>query len=221
MNRTGAGLRKLIFLDGILIVLMFACRPSVELPPILGFLGTDTPTPTATATPTFTYTPTATFTSTFTPTDTPTATETPTITPSPTLTPRPYRSSGGGTGGTSGSSGCLQTNGGYVSQVIGMVNSERRAVGLPDLSVNWTLVGNSQAWSEYMAASGYWGHSGQNVGENIAAGQSSPGEVMSSWMGSDGHRANILNPGYTQVGAGYAYCATSQYGHYWTLQFVP
>lgn len=80
---------------------------------------------------------------------------------------------------------------------------------------------SAQAWSEYMAVNNVVYHSGQNVGENIAAGYASPGDVVAAWMGSEGHRANILSPYYTQVGAGYAYSANSTYKHYWTLQFLP
>ncbi len=41
-------------------------------------------------------------------------------------------------------------------------------------------------------------------GENVAAGQRSGTEVVSAWMNSPGHRANILNPAYTEIGVGYA-----------------
>lgn len=43
-----------------------------------------------------------------------------------------------------------------------------------------------------------------NRAENIASGQRSPEEVMKSWMNSDGHRANILNPKIKKLGVGYA-----------------
>jgi uncharacterized protein YkwD len=105
--------------------------------------------------------------------------------------------------------------------VISLVNNERSSRGLPSLNINWTLVANSQAWSSSMALNNVFTHSGQNVAENIAAGYASPGAAVAAWMNSEGHRANILNPGYTQVGAGYAYCSTSSYGHYWTLQLLP
>lgn len=42
------------------------------------------------------------------------------------------------------------------------------------------------------------------LGENIAAGQSSAASACDSWMGSAGHRANILNPEFTHIGAGFA-----------------
>lgn len=80
---------------------------------------------------------------------------------------------------------------------------------------------NAQIWSDYMAANNVFYHSGQPVGENIGAGYTSPGAAVSAWMGSSGHRANILDPSYTRIGAGYAYSAGSTYGHYWTVQFLP
>lgn len=43
----------------------------------------------------------------------------------------------------------------------------------------------------------------RNAGENIAWGQRSPEEVMTAWMNSSGHRANIMNPNYTTLGVGY------------------
>lgn len=44
----------------------------------------------------------------------------------------------------------------------------------------------------------YWTY----IGENIAAGFASPYEVMEGWMGSDGHRANIMEKQYTHIGVG-------------------
>ena len=55
-------------------------------------------------------------------------------------------------------------------------------------------------------------------GENIAAGQRSAREVMLGWMNSPGHRANILNEGYTHIGIGYT--KGGSYNHNWTQLFV-
>mgnify|MGYP001178059842 CR=1 FL=1 len=41
-------------------------------------------------------------------------------------------------------------------------------------------------------------------GENIAWGYGSPASVMTGWMNSSGHRANILNTGHREIGVGYA-----------------
>jgi uncharacterized protein YkwD len=48
-----------------------------------------------------------------------------------------------------------------------------------------------------------FGISYRKAGENVAYGQRSASEVMSAWMNSDGHRANILGNGYTQLGVGH------------------
>ena len=55
----------------------------------------------------------------------------------------------------------------------------------------------------------------KTAGENIAMGYSSAQKVMQGWMNSSGHRANILNPSFTQIGVGYV-----ADGHYWTQQFI-
>jgi uncharacterized protein YkwD len=42
------------------------------------------------------------------------------------------------------------------------------------------------------------------VGENVAAGQTSAAQVMNSWMNSQGHRENILNRNFNNIGTGIA-----------------
>ena len=50
-------------------------------------------------------------------------------------------------------------------------------------------------------------------GENVAAGYASVDAVMAGWLGSDGHCANLMNPGFTEFGAG-------ESGRYWTQVFA-
>ena len=57
------------------------------------------------------------------------------------------------------------------------------------------------------------------LGENIAAGQRTPAEVVDDWMNSPGHRANILNGKFTKLGVGYVYVPGDMYGHYWVQMF--
>lgn len=57
-------------------------------------------------------------------------------------------------------------------------------------------------------------------GENIAAGQTSPEEVVQGWMDSPGHCRNIMNADYRTIGVGYAVVAGSPYQHYWTQDFA-
>jgi len=58
----------------------------------------------------------------------------------------------------------------------------------------------------------------QSLGENIAAGYSSPQTVMNSWLNSPGHRNNIESSYYAEIGVGY--CAPGgSYGRYWVQNF--
>jgi len=66
---------------------------------------------------------------------------------------------------------------------------------------------------------GQAGYDGSGWGENIAAGYSSPQETVDGWLDSDGHCSNMLNPGFADIGIGYAYGPNSDYGHYWTQAF--
>lgn len=57
------------------------------------------------------------------------------------------------------------------------------------------------------------------LGENIAAGRASAALVMEDWMNSPGHRKNILNKEYKELGVGYCYRQNSTYEHYWVQIF--
>lgn len=64
------------------------------------------------------------------------------------------------------------------------------------------------------------GYQWQRVGENIAFGQSTPGEAVAGWLDSPGHCANIMNPGFTEMGAAYGVAAEKRSGIvYWTQVF--
>jgi uncharacterized protein YkwD len=54
-------------------------------------------------------------------------------------------------------------------------------------------------------------------GENIAAGQRTPEEVVAAWMSSDGHCSNILEPQYKEIGVGFV--AGGRFGTLWTQVF--
>ena len=66
----------------------------------------------------------------------------------------------------------------------------------------------SQPWDRMSRA----GYSWNFAGENIAVGQTSVADVMSSWMNSPGHRANILDSGFSHVGV-------ARVGNYWAQVF--
>lgn len=103
----------------------------------------------------------------------------------------------------------------YIDEVIRLVNEERAAAGKPALKKNDELCKNAQVRAQEI--SGYFSHTRPNgtdcftaitvpygyAGENIAMGQLTPKDVMDSWMGSSGHKKNILSSNYTAVGVGY------------------
>jgi hypothetical protein len=61
------------------------------------------------------------------------------------------------------------------------------------------------------------------TGKNIAAGYTTPQAVVNGWINSPGHRANMLNPNYQEIGIGYHYLSNDtgqvNYYHYWTQNF--
>ncbi len=108
-----------------------------------------------------------------------------------------------------------------IQQVLNIVNSERGRAGLSPLRLHSQLTAAAQAHSNDMARHHFMSHTGSDgsspfdrmkrhgynfrrAGENVAAGQTSPQDVMRAWMNSSGHRANILNPNYYDIGIGYA-----------------
>ncbi|QFT90764.1 N-acetylmuramoyl-L-alanine amidase LytC precursor [Bacillus sp. THAF10] len=59
----------------------------------------------------------------------------------------------------------------------------------------------------------------KSAGENIAAGQTSPSSVMTGWMNSPDHKANILSTSFTHIGVGH-HKGSKGYQHYWTQMFI-
>lgn len=121
------------------------------------------------------------------------------------------------------------------NQILKLVNSERSKQGLQPLTLNWELSRVAKIKSQDMKDRNYFSHqsptygspfdmmrnfgiSYKSAGENIAAGQRTPQEVMNAWMNSSGHRANILSSSYTQLGVGYV--SGGSYGTYWTQMFI-
>ncbi|MBS8266622.1 LysM peptidoglycan-binding domain-containing protein [Mesobacillus boroniphilus] len=121
------------------------------------------------------------------------------------------------------------------SQVIQLTNQERAKNGLKPLAADWQLSRVARYKSADMRDKNYFSHTSptygspftmmknfgityRSAGENIAAGQRTPSEVVKSWMNSPGHRKNILSPTYTHIGVGHA--SGGNYGHYWTQMFI-
>lgn len=121
-----------------------------------------------------------------------------------------------------------------IKRVLELVNQERAKNGLNALTLNNELTHIATIKATDMKDKNYFSHNSPTygspfdmlqqfgvkysyAGENIAAGQTSPEQVMNDWMNSSGHRANILNKNYTQLGVGYV--KGGQYGTYWVQLF--
>jgi uncharacterized protein YkwD len=103
----------------------------------------------------------------------------------------------------------------FEREVVRLTNAERVRRGLRPLTINSKMMADAHKWSVIQAGSRMH-HSRMGYGENVAWNQKSPSEVVNVWMNSRGHRANILNSGYTEIGTGYARGAR---GHMWTQVF--
>ena len=119
--------------------------------------------------------------------------------------------------------------------VLKLVNEERSKAGLSPLTLSDKLTEIANIKASDMAEKNYFSHQSPTygspfdmlkhfgvsfsyAGENIAAGQKSAEEVMEGWMNSSGHKANILNSNYTQLGVGFK--RGGQYGTEWVQLFI-
>lgn len=117
-------------------------------------------------------------------------------------------------------------------QVIDLVNNIRAKYGLPKLTENWELSRCARYKSQDMYNKGYFSHTSptygspfdmmtafgikyRTAGENIAKGYTTAQAVVNGWMNSPGHRANVLNASFTQIGVGYV-----SSGNIWTQMFI-
>jgi uncharacterized YkwD family protein/spore coat assembly protein SafA len=120
----------------------------------------------------------------------------------------------------------------YEQEVIRLVNEIRVQNGLSPLTYDWELSRVARFKSQDMRDNRYFAHNSpvygtpfqmirnfgisfRSAGENIARGYATPQAVVNAWMNSSGHRANILNAGYTRIGVGYV-----ADGNYWTQMFI-
>jgi len=118
----------------------------------------------------------------------------------------------------------------HEQEVLKLVNQERSKQGLDPLTLNWELSRVAKIKSQDMNDNKYFSHTSPTygtpfnmiknfgikynyAGENIAQGYKTPDAVMKAWMNSSGHKANIMNKNYTQLGVGY-------YNGYWTQMFI-
>ena len=120
----------------------------------------------------------------------------------------------------------------YEKEVVALINQIRAQNGLGSLKINTELSRVARIKSQDMHDKGYFSHTSptygspfdmmksfgiryRTAGENIAMGYRTPQSVVDGWMNSEGHRKNILNPGFSQIGMGYV-----ESGNYWTQMFI-
>lgn len=103
----------------------------------------------------------------------------------------------------------------YVARVVSLTNQHRATAGCNPLHINNSLQNEAQMHSQVQSDEGYMHHSGGPWGENVARGYETPEDVMAAWMNSTGHRNNILNCDYTEIGVGFV-----EDGYYWTQAFL-
>ncbi len=153
---------------------------------------------------------------------TPKPTPVPKPTPTPTPTPAPETPS------VSGLSS-------IELEVVRLVNIERQKEGLKPLVASSEISNVARKKSEDMASKNYFSHTSptygspfdmmksfgikyNTAGENIAKGQLSAKSVVTAWMNSSGHRANIMNPSFNKIGVGHY--RSSNGTNYWTQMFT-
>ncbi|MFC9454996.1 CAP domain-containing protein [Streptomyces sp. NPDC056983] len=120
---------------------------------------------------------------------------------------------------------------GATARVLTLVNNERSKAGCSPLTMNAKLTKAAQDHSKDMASHHNMSHTGSDgsspadritragyswssYGENVAYGYSTPEKVMAAWMSSPGHKRNILDCSFKEIGIGLA-----QPNGYWTQDF--
>lgn len=123
----------------------------------------------------------------------------------------------------------------WKSRVVELVNTERAAVGLRPVAWNETLAEQATQFACEMIHYDFFDHVNPVtrstlsvranqfeydylvIGENLAAGQRTPEQAMSDWMDSPGHRQNILDPRFVELGVGVR--TGGDFGTYWVQEF--
>ncbi|HWS38605.1 MAG TPA: CAP domain-containing protein [Actinoplanes sp.] len=123
----------------------------------------------------------------------------------------------------------------FQQQVLALVNHNRRKAGCGPLTLDARLILAANRHAADMARREYFehespggrdpgervtgaGYSWSRYSENIARGQASPYQVVSAWMGSPGHRKNILDCALDEMGTGLA--VSSNRTPYWVQDFA-
>ncbi len=130
-----------------------------------------------------------------------------------------------------------RTKASFIEKVLELTNKEREKAGLRPLALEQKLSSSASWKASDMADRDYFDHADGNgkdfvdraeqfgysdwtyLGENIAAGQATPEEVVQEWMASPGHRKNILKPQYREIGIGFTSEGHGAYKSYWVQEF--
>jgi len=122
-----------------------------------------------------------------------------------------------------------------AKQVLEAVNAERDKIGLQPLKLSLELSDMAERYADRLIQGDFFAHidprngsslvarakaSGYTfykVGENLAAGQRDADSVIKDWMSSPTHRANILDPDFTELGISIR--DGGRYGRYWVQEF--
>lgn len=125
----------------------------------------------------------------------------------------------------------------FMDRVIELTNVERVKAGVAPLKREESLTKSARWLAEDMAANNYFAHKDRQgrsieprlpdfgytgyamIGENIAGGQQTPEQVVAEWMHSPGHRANLLNPDFRELGVAYVHVPNSELQDYWVQDF--
>lgn len=165
------------------------------------------------------------------PSPSPSATPSPSASPTPKPTPTPTPKSSPKS--TPPKKPAPAPPSGAAAQVIALVNAERSKAGCGPLKEDAQLRNAAQGHSDDMARRNFFAHTNPDgadpgkrttaagyrwstYGENIAKGQRTPAQVMDSWMKSQGHRENILNCSFKDIGVG---IHQGSGGPWWTQNF--
>ncbi|MBL8091438.1 MAG: CAP domain-containing protein [Anaerolineales bacterium] len=121
----------------------------------------------------------------------------------------------------------------FAAEVIRLTNVERKKVGAVAVTAQAQLTQAAQTHSIDMACNQIFSHTGSDgstpfqrifrfgytyasAAENVAAGYATPADVVKGWMASTGHKANMLNKNFTEIGIGYVFI-NQGYFNYWTM----
>jgi Ca2+-binding RTX toxin-like protein len=131
-------------------------------------------------------------------------------------------------------------NSAFEQEVLRLTNEFRQQNNLDPLSIDQNLEKAADLHTQNMANKDFFSHTGKDgskpwdraktagyesgtIGENIAAGYTTPQSVVNGWINSPGHRANMLNPNYNEIGLGHYLLQNDtgqvNYRNYWTQLF--